>query len=244
MVYTTAMNFTILTYNVLFGNALGLIPSLQKKYTPDVVCLQEFEITVENIRRIEQTGYFLADYSHSFVKFFKVYGVATFYNPHTLKVQDGEIIPLTRSFYEIILLLLAVNQKRTVLKTKFIHKTSKKSIDVYNLHLTFHGTNTARLKQLKKVMENIEATNGTRLIVAGDFNYAYNRRSLELVMKKYSLQEATRNLLYTLIWNFLWIIPIPLKPDYILYKGLKLKKTIREKETTSDHFPIISRFSL
>jgi len=244
VVYTTAMDFTILTYNVLFGKAVVFVPRLLEKYEPDVVCLQEFEITVENIQQIEQTGYYLADYSHSFVKFLKVYGVATFYNPRTLKVKDGEIIPLSRSFYEIILLILTVNQKRTVLKTKFTHKRSKINIDIYNLHLTIHGTNTARLKQLEMVMRNIEETNGTRLIVAGDFNYAYKRKALERVMKAHKLQEATRNLLYTFVWNFLWLIPVPLKPDYILYKGLKLIKTIREKETTSDHFPVISRFSL
>jgi len=244
VVYTTAMDFTILTYNVLFGKAVTFVPILLEKYKPDVVCLQEFEITVDNIQRIEQTGYYLADYSHSFVKFLKVYGVATFYNPKTLKAKDGEVIPLSRSFYELILLLLAVNQKRTVLKTQFTQKKAKKTVDIYNLHLTMHGTNAARLKQLDKVMQNIEETNGTHLIVAGDFNYAYKRKALEKLMRAHKLQEATRNLLYTLIWNFLWFIPVPLKPDYILYRGLTLKETIREKETISDHFPIISRFSL
>ncbi|MCR4326854.1 MAG: endonuclease/exonuclease/phosphatase family protein [Candidatus Roizmanbacteria bacterium] len=235
---------TVLTYNILFGKAVSLLPELCSTYKPDVVCLQEFEISVDAIAEVEKQGYYLADYSHSFFKYFRLYGLATFYNKKTLKPKDGEVITLSRSFYEMILFFFPrVNKQRTVLKTTFIHLESRAELDVYNLHLTFHGTNQTRRKQLTCTMRTIEKADKERIIVAGDFNYPYHRRSLEKLIAENNLKEATSNLLYTLENRILGFFKIRLKPDYILYRGFSHIETIRDENRSSDHFPIIARFS-
>ncbi len=236
---------TILTYNLLFGKALLSIPKLIAAYAPDVICLQEFEIHTDAIATVERCGYYLADYSHSFSKFFRLYGIATFYNPHTVTPQGGDVITLSRSVYEMALLLFPrVNHRRTALKTTYMHNESKKTFDVYNLHLTFHGTNQARRKQLQAMMGHLEAAKQKRIIIAGDFNYPYHRKSLEELIQQHELKEATNNLLYTLENKVFGVFTYYLKPDYILYRGLTHLDTKREEDHTSDHFPIIARFSL
>lgn len=235
---------TVLTYNILFGKAVSLLPELCSTYKPDVVCLQEFEISVDAIAEVEKQGYYLADYSHSFFKYFRLYGLATFYNKKTLKPKDGEVITLSRSFYEMILFFFPrVNKQRTVLKTTFIHSESYSEFDVYNLHLTFHGTNQTRRKQLACTMRAIKEAAKERIIVAGDFNYPYHRKSLEKVITDNGLKEATSNLFYTVESKILGLFRIRLKSDYILYRGFTHLETIRDGNRSSDHFPLIARFS-
>ena len=78
------MNLSLLTYNTLFNNAVGKLDEVVNIYHPDIICLQEALTGEKSIKKIEKWGYKLADYSNSFVKFGKIFGVITFYNPKAL----------------------------------------------------------------------------------------------------------------------------------------------------------------
>ncbi|MEK7177782.1 MAG: hypothetical protein AAB705_03075, partial [Patescibacteria group bacterium] len=101
------------------------------------------------------------------------------------------------------------------------------------------------------------------LIIVGDFNYfPYKRMRLEKMMAKFGLKEATANIRQTIKFsgngkfekfNLFQRLTLPfinmfvakqIKTDYSFYRGLKLIKTERIESQTSDHYPIISTFSL
>ena len=62
--------FSILTFNIRYGHAFNELIELVEKYKPDLVCVQEFRITEDEVAKLEKTGLELADYSYSFFKFF------------------------------------------------------------------------------------------------------------------------------------------------------------------------------
>lgn len=238
-------SFTILTYNLYFGKALKELVEIIKKYQPDIVCVQEFEISKETIGWVESEGYELADYSHSFFKFLKFFGVATFYNPKRIKHRNGEVISLSRSLYEFVLFLLHWGKpSRTVLHNEFIIKKSVVGINVYNLHLTVHGTNSVRSKQVKQVIQHIKRHNNEKIIIIGDFNYPYKRKSFEKLFATGGLKEATNNILFSLETKVWGLVRLRLKTDYVLYKGLKHLKTKKIDRKFSDHFPILTEFKI
>ena len=239
------MIISLLTYNVWYSRALNNFHKLLEQCRPDIVCLQEIQTDNGEPSAIEQYGYKLADFSNSFIKFGKVYGLATFYNPKKLDFHESSSLPLPRSYYEFILAFLrGGNKPRTVLKTEFIIKKSGKTIAAYNLHLSPTGTNGIRTKQIKAALEDIHISDRNPVVIAGDFNYPYQRKQFEEIIGNYSLKEATNNIQSTYEERFLKIFPIKLKNDYILYKNLNLLKTEKMLCRDSDHFPIISEFEV
>ncbi len=238
------MTITVLSYNVLYSKALKDIGGILNSVKPDIVCLQELETNDDNLTALRPYGYSLADYSNSFIKFGRVFGQATFYNKKKLSFTSSSVFDIPRSYYEVVLRILrGVNEPRTVLKTEF--KKEKTAFTVYNLHLTAHqATNKARTRQLEKTLGDLQFEAQDHVIITGDFNYSYGRKKFEQIIAKYNLKEATNNLYYTSIFRFLKIIPFKFKADYILYRGLKLKKTERVNLFFSDHFPIISIFTI
>ncbi len=256
---------SLLTYNVLYNNAYNEIETLINRHHPDLVCLQEIDTNENNLSQLEKHGYRLADYSNSFIKFGQIFGVATFYNPDHLKFTKSITLELPRSIYEIIILgirlLRGGNKPRTVLKTDFRLKNGQK-ITIYNTHLAVFETNGARVKQMKKIFEFIDANKKLPVIITGDFNYyPYRRRQLESIMEKHQLSEATNNLTYTMQlsadgkkekYNLLQKIFSRIlfklytdrfKLDYIFYKNLTVRETRRVNFQFSDHFPILSIFA-
>ncbi len=245
MVYNKRMDFSVLTYNTLYNQALKKIKNVLLESFVDILCFQEIETKEETFDQIEKLGFKLANYSNSFIKFNKIYGIATFYNPKTIVLNNSNIFNLPRSFYEKLLQLLRnKNVSRTVLKTNFIHKSKKKKFTVYNLHLTSWGTNGVRAKQIRETFQNInKETSNQPIIMMGDFNYPYGRKRFESLIQKYQFSEGTKNILYTLESKILKLIPIRMKLDYILYRNLKLSGTKRIEKKYSDHFPITSKFT-
>lgn len=238
------MAVSLLTYNVLFNSALTNFEKVISQSHPDIICLQEIDTNEENLRKVERHGYKLADFSNSFIKFGKVYGLATFYNPTTLEFIESATLTLPRSYYEFFLLILrGGNNPRTVLRTKFRHKTNHKILTVYNLHLTAWGTNGIRVKQIKATLDDILTSTKEPVIIAGDFNYPYQRKQFEEIIAQHGLSEATNNLYLTFEGKFLKFFPIRFKLDYILYKNIDLVKTDRMVARDSDHYPILSVFS-
>lgn len=258
------MNVRFLTYNVLYGKAVADLEKLIDRHKPDIVCLQEVETTDSSFGKFEKMGYSLADYSNSFIKFGKIYGIATFYNQKKLTFNESSVIDLPRSVYEMMLFILrGGNRPRTLLDTVFTSKKNSKKIRVFNTHLTTIAFNGSRMKQLKETLEDIPTPDGSAFILTGDFNYMpYARRKLEKLLQSYNLVEATKNIDFTLQYssdgkledyNVFQRLGIRLlskvftnkvKVDYIFYRNLKLRETQRINTKTSDHFPILSEFTL
>ncbi len=240
-------SFSVLSHNLLNHKAFASLPDLLKQHQPDIVCLQEFVVSEAAIETLEKVGYELADYSHTFFKHFRLYSVATFYNPKTIKHNNGTIVSLGRGLYESILFILRIGRTvRTALNNNFVLKKNQAVFRVCNVHLTaMQSTNPVRVKQLKIALGFLK-DNGqaTPTIVMGDFNYVYKRKVLEEVFENENYKEATNNLFYSLEWIILKFFKFHSKPDYIWYRGLEKIKTSRLDRGVSDHFPILTEFSL
>ncbi|NMB84166.1 endonuclease/exonuclease/phosphatase family protein [Candidatus Roizmanbacteria bacterium] len=238
------MEVSVLTYNILFNKASEQIKPLVQKYRPDIVCLQEIITTEENLQNLAFDQYQLADFSNSFFKFNKIFGVATYFNRQKLDLVRSESFNLPRSFLEGLLIVLrGGNNPRNVLKTKFRLKSGK-LISVYTVHLSPWGSNGIRFKQVKETLADLNKDTSETAIIAGDFNYPYGRKKFEKLIFASNLKEATNNIPYTLEAKSFPFMSIRLKLDYILYKNIDLIKTTRIDCRFSDHYPIFSVFDI
>lgn len=239
------MHISILTYNILFNKAKEGINSVMKNDHLDIVCFQEIETKIDNLNSIQSIGYKLADYSNSFIKFGKVFGLATYYNPKTLTFINSESFNLPKTFLETLLFILkGVSNPRSVLKTEFITNLSGEKLTVYNIHLYPWGSNGAKLKQIKETLNDLKINIKEAVIIAGDFNYPYARKKFENLINIYHLYEATNNIYCTLETKILGLIPIRWKLDYILFKNIKLVETKKISLKHSDHYPIMATFDI
>jgi len=256
------MQFTLLTYNTLLSDAQRGLRAIFQTYKPDVACLQEIDTNEYNLQQIEKGGYRLADYSNGFIKFGKVYGVATFFSPQTISFSSSKSINLPKGYLEIISYVLRIfrtkKKDRTVLRTRFSFTKQEKKLIIYNIHLSAHGTNGIRLKQLKKTLDDISHENGHPTILVGDFNYPYGRRKLEELMHENGFLEATNNINFTsdgklLHYSFVEKILAKIlqsifgknhKLDYMFYKNCTPVSTVKIDVPYSDHFPIITKFEI
>lgn len=240
-----AMNISILTYNVFFNKALSIVPKLLDTYKPDIICLQEVETSQEHLQKLEIDNYKIADFSNSFIKFSKVFGLVTFYNPTHLKLIETSSIDIPRSFIEVLVTIFrGFNNPRTVLKTKFIHLPTNKIVNVYNVHFThLIASNRTRIRQLQETLSDLDHAYEDASIITGDFNYTYGRKKFEEIIQAHNFAEATNNLTFTArgIHHLLFL---KLKSDYILYKNLQLVSNEKIDYTESDHYPIFSRFRI
>lgn len=236
----------LLTFNIYFGRAVSEVALLIQKHRPDVVCVQEFEINDHSIKEIEKTGYHLADYSHSFFKFFKFFGIATFYNPQTVTYSNGISINLSKSLYEFLLLVFGMSKGggRTVLKTVFTQKDTNGAFSVYNLHLTaMQATNKTRDSQIKTLMEHVSQDHNKQVLISGDFNYAYKRKNFEETFLQNGLSEVTTNIDYTCETKVLGLFNLRVKLDYVLCRGCGSYTIERLEREKSDHYPLLASFT-
>lgn len=239
------MQFSLMTYNLLFNKALTKVEGVLKESIPDIICFQEMKTTDEDLKQMERFGYQLADFSNSFIKFGRIYGLATFYKPELFEFHESQTLSLPRTYYEVLLFILnGAQNPRTVLKTDFTVKATKQKLTVYNLHLSPWATNNARVSQIVHTLSDLEIYKRNNVLIAGDFNYPYGRKRFEVLIQQYGLKEATHNIFYTLEQGFLKYFSIKLKLDYILYKDIKLIETKRITTHHSDHFPILSMFQI
>ena len=258
------MKIRFMTYNVLYGQALVMLEKLLPKAKPDILCLQELETSEANLKRFDKLGYRLADYSNSFIKFGKIFGVATFYNADSMKFRQSSVINLPRSIYELILFVLrGGNRPRTVLDTEFVPKKSTRAIRVHNTHLTSIAFNGSRMKQIREMLDDLPQPNTSAFILTGDLNYIpYARKKLETIITHYQLEEATKNIDFTLQysrdgklekynvfqkWGSKLVSALftnKFKVDYIFFRNMRLHSTERIDIRASDHYPILSVFEL
>jgi endonuclease/exonuclease/phosphatase family metal-dependent hydrolase len=261
------MNFSFLTYNTLFNDATNKIDEIINTYHPDIICFQEILTEDANFKKIEKLGYNLADYSNSFIKFRKIFGVATFYNRNKFDFVMSDSLKISSNLTELLFtipqIIFGVNKPKTVLRTDFIDKSSKKKFTICNAHLIVVASNSLRINHIGKALKSLNLNKITPLIIGGDFNYLpYQRKKLETFMEKYNLVEATKNISQTVKfskngrkehYNFFQNLVTKIisklfsnnkKYDYVFYRGLTLEKTERIEVRFSDHYPIISEFSL
>lgn len=261
------MNLSLLTCNTLFNNAVNNLGEIIDLHHPDIICLQEALTYDKNFQNIEKFGYKVADYSNAFVKFGKIFGVVTFYNPKTLIYKESLELSMGTNlgeyFYYIFRIIFGYSQPKTILESNFVHKLTKKKISICNVHLYVVGSNELRIRHINKALKSINLAKKEPLVIVGDFNYfPYKRRKLEKMMAKYGLKEATANISQTIKFtkdgkfekfNFFQKLTIPfvnkffakqIKTDYSFYRGLKLIKTERIETRFSDHYPIISFFKI
>lgn len=239
------MRFSILTYNLKYNRAINEIENIVKKHCPDVLCFQEILTNESNLSVIEKLGYKIADYSNSFIRISKIYGVTTFYNEKKFKLIKSHSFNLPTNLYQIVSFILYGNRNpRTVLRNEFICVETRRKITVYNIHLSPFATNQLRIKQINNTFGDMDLTSKNAIIIAGDFNYPYGRRRFEEEIKKNKLKESTRNINFTLEKRILSRISVKLKLDYILYKKLKRISNEKLKTFKSDHFPILSTFNV
>jgi len=260
------MTFSLLTYNVLFNKAFLQLEKILLKYKPDILCFQEVDTSEKNLNRLNKFGYTLADYSNSFIKFGKIYGVATYFNAKKLNLVKVDSFNLPRSVYEmlttIVKILKGSGKPRTILRTDLSLGKKSKTLAIYNVHLTVTGINRTRAKQLATILNHSFEVKKMPVIITGDFNYfPYRRKKLEVLMSKYGFKEATSNINYTIRfpdrkfakYSFIQEIGAKilrkyynnrLKPDYSFFKNLRLIKSERVEVKFSDHYPIISTFKI
>jgi len=239
------MKLSLLTYNTLYGRATSQILPLIKKKKPDILCLQELEINQQSFKMLETNHYKLADFSNSFIRLGRVFGIATFYNSQKVRVTKTESFNMPRSIWETLLVIVkGGNKPRTIIITEFIDKNKKNKITVCNLHFTPWASAGLRLKQMKKALDDMRLKKDDKIIIAGDFNFPYERKRFEQILKKNSLKEATNNIFFSLTNKILGFLSFKLKADYILYKNIKNIKTERINVRFSDHYPIMAEFEI
>src|SRR3989344_5253351 len=88
--YNTHMTLSLLTYNLLHNKALTMLEKVIEPYSPDILLLQEIDTSESNLSIVESLGYTLSDYANSYLKYGKVYGVATFYKNKKLIIVAGD----------------------------------------------------------------------------------------------------------------------------------------------------------
>lgn len=261
------MKYSFLTYNTLFNKAFKQLDKIIKEHSPDILCLQEVDITEKNLRSLDKYGYQLADYSGTFIKFGKAYGVATYYNPKKFEFINSDSVKITSNLLELLYtipqLILGINKPKTVLCTDFVSIVGNKKIIICNSHLIVLASNSVRINHINKALDSLNISDKIPLIIAGDFNYLpYQRKKLDNIMKKYELIEATKNISKTVDFspdgkkeNFSFLQGFflrkinhffgnQMKNDYIYSRKIQLIKTERIEVRFSDHYPIISYFDI
>ncbi len=152
------MNFSFLTYNTLFNKAFENFNLIIKKCLPDIICLQEVDISSRNLEKIKRFGYKLADYSGTFIKFGKGFGVVTYYNEKKFKLIDTHTLKVGFNLSELLFvipqLILGINKPKTILRTDFVCKANNKRIAICNSHLIVVASNSIRVKHINKALSS------------------------------------------------------------------------------------------
>lgn len=239
------MKFTTLTYNLYYNSAGTHVEEVLKTHDPDIIFLQEILTDEQSLARIQRLGYRLADFSNSFMRGARIFGVATFYKPTLFSLVNSEIFSLPSSLYQFLTYIVK-NKKypRTVLKNEFVFKENGLKFATYNIHLTPVATNGLRMKQIYNTFSDLDLSSRDAVVIAGDFNYPYGRKKFESMIADYGFKEATSNVYYTHERRILGLFSIRLKLDYILYKNLELVSNSKIELSHSDHFPIWTEFKV
>lgn len=230
---------------MLYNKATEHVEQVLKEHDPDIVFFQEILTDEQNLKRIQDLGYRLADFSNSFMRGTRIFGVATFYKHSVFSLTNSHIFSLPSSLYQFLTYIVR-NKKypRTVLKNEFVCRENGQKIATYNIHLTPVATNGLRMKQIYNTFSDLDLSSQDSVLIAGDFNYPYGRKKFESMIADYGLKEATSNVFFTHERKILGLFSIKLKLDYILFKNLKLVSNNKIDLKHSDHYPICTTFEI
>ncbi len=240
------MKLKLLTYNLLYGNALSSARKLISQEMPDVICVQELPTTHKHLHYLTTPSYQLATWTNSFIKFWKIFGIAIYLNRKTCTLLESHDDLLPESAYDVLEYIKhGVSMKRSFIEVKLLHKPSNKELYIYNTHLTHLSFVELRLSQIKTVFEHMDCQvpEKSPVVITGDFNLYNGKTELEKLMAQYNLTEATSNLAYTFqhpIFFWTW----KTKLDYIISRNLDVTSTTRFDKGRSDHHPIITEFEI
>lgn len=235
------MNIKTLTFNLEYSKGLPQLLSVVEKSKPDIIAVQEFDLSKESIATVEKAGYIYADHAESFKKGKRIYGVATFYRRDSFDSCKAHEIRLPRSIYEIFWFILRGGPRRTVIRT--ILSKNEHTLGVYNVHFSPYAVNSLRNKQLEKTLKKASEKQEPTIIL-GDFNYPYKRSTLETLFEKYGFKEATTSIFHTFFRSMLRLLPIQFKLDYVFFKDITHITSQRMDAYSTDHTPILSEFEL
>ncbi len=234
------MDLTILTFNLEYNKGFPKLLRVIQQYQPDIVALQEFQMSDDAVAVLEEKGYILAAHSEAFRRSVGIFSVATFYKGKKVSLSESSTIYLPRGVWEVLELLWRGFSRRLVISTHFL--VGGTPLSLFNVHLSPYSANSLRNKQLFKTLEKAYLANNPTIIL-GDFNYPYNRSHLESLFTKYEFKEATNNILHTFYKTFR-LLPIKFKLDYIFYRKLENIQTKKINAFTTDHTPIIATFRI
>ena len=109
---------------------------------------------------------------------------------------------------------------------------------------------TEPLNKKRIILENgthLLAADKHLVMTAHGWSHIRDLKIGDLIVTKdgnFKLKEATNNINFTLERKILKRISVKLKLDYVLYKNLRLLSNEKILNYKSDHFPIISTFSI
>lgn len=225
--------FSVLTYNIQFGNKLPQITQWLNTLLklPNILCFQEFpEKKIDKILQEIREKKYDSRFVQNLNKKGKMYGQLTLYDKTKLKITNNSFVDLEKTFIEKIFSPNKLNRKALI--TSFIYKN--KPILIINAHLTSIHLNKIRRKQITKIIDSIDGKlNTVSQIFLGDLNYSSlvrQRRLLDL-MKKYGFENG-----FSFKTHKLFFLRHQL--DYVFYKNCRVIQPEVVKINYSDHYPI------
>ena len=190
------MNLRVISYNLWWHKAYKEVDRLAADEGVDLICLQECYPSglKQHVGKLRLAG--AERYMHQLPlvhrgKRNKVtgaalqgdVGMALYYNPKHLKLEDITSLPLTLPWQER-------NGGRIMQIAHF--KVGSQSLLVVNVHLSaLLAPNRARRKQLQEILQQVEAYRvTTSTIVMGDFNYPIAPKGLRKLMEDEGFAEC------------------------------------------------------
>lgn len=238
-------SITCVTYNLLCSRAVDHAATIIKMHHPDFFAVQELAddpVQIEKLGSLTEhdRGMVCAATAPSFSKKGRRFVNGLFYRADRFACEVVYTVRLPQSKSERLQVMLqGLHNTRSAIVAEFVHRRTGKRLMVCTLHLNLVGTTRLRLRQLTKAIARID--DAMPLIVCGDCNFYRKRALLEVFLRDHALEEATASIDYTFSYRFAGKTVFRNKIDYVFYRHLDHHKTERLDETTSDHFPILSR---
>jgi endonuclease/exonuclease/phosphatase (EEP) superfamily protein YafD len=190
----------------------------------DLILLQEGH----EVPHYEEVTGQLPDFLWSFATSFLYQGRATGV------VTGASTTPLKTTWLRSPVREPIANSPKMALFSEFDLENQPENLLAINIHAINFVTNSSFYRHIDQVLQKLEEHKGP-ILFAGDFN-TWNSSRLN-----YLLRKMTRlNIQHVEFENDQRFMPL----DHVFFRGLKIQtKTILESIKTSDHYPIVIKFS-
>lgn len=170
----TDRKLNIISYNLKYHRASAELSGLVKRYSADVLCIQEC-YSEQLINRIDDLT--LAEKTR-----FNRLGLAIYYNPRRFSLLQTNSYPLKKSIYDRF---FAPAQER-LLVTKLYDGLSEQEILVGSFHAThIVASNYVRRHQIRTAHETLKDLSGEApAIMVGDYNYPLFKKGLKVFIER------------------------------------------------------------